>query len=126
MNPEPLTKEKILEKNIDMLNYIYENLIDRKDFTKEEKEGFFEDVKSIAHGLVDDTLKEVKQRVNWLLKEIEKREKELEDWHSAKSSGVSFLGVKDGWEYRNALRWVKDLIKKATLWRFVRDAEVMQ
>jgi len=53
------------------------------------------------------------KKLNWLLKEIEKREKELEDWHSAKSNGVSFLGVKDGWEYRNALRWVKDLIKKA-------------
>ena len=86
--PEPLTKEKIFR--IGLIEDVYG--------IKEVKRLDYEDVKSA---------------VNWLLKEIEKREKELEDWHSAKSSGVSFLGVKDGWEYRNALRWVKDLIKKA-------------
>ena len=39
-------------------------------------------------------------------KEIRERLKELEKWHAAKRSGVSFLGVKDGWEYIQALKWV--------------------
>ncbi|HDJ96538.1 MAG TPA: hypothetical protein ENG45_00515 [Candidatus Aenigmarchaeota archaeon] len=51
-------------------------------------------------------------KVNELLSDIEKRIKEIEEWHSAKSSGVSFFGIKDGFEYLNALRWVRDLIKE--------------
>ena len=35
-----------------------------------------------------EVLEDVKSAVEWLLKEIEKREKELIDWYSAKSNGL--------------------------------------
>jgi len=57
-------------------------------------------------------LDEVEKRIRGLLEEIEKRIKELEDWQSGKTNGVSFLGVKDGWEYLNVLNWCKQKIKK--------------
>lgn len=85
MTPEPLTKEKIIEK----LAKEYEEILESLNAISKDK---------------------VKQRVNWLLKEIEKEQEKYEP-----KVGVSYdrkliywnEGVSDGLEI------AKDLIKKA-------------
>jgi len=117
MKPEPLTKDKIknevIKKNLDELNYIYENLIDRSWFTEEEKEGYFEDVRSIAHGLIESTLEEVGKRIEHLLKEIEKRIKEAEE-ETIRFKEYRNIRMFDFWDgKKEGLIEAKNLVKKA-------------
>jgi len=55
---------------------------------------------------------DIEKTVKKLFEEIDERINEIREWLSAKRDSIKIFGVKDGWEYLNALKWVKGRIKK--------------